>query len=493
MYHPHVNGHDNENIDNTEYYDMLGISRDANEDEIKRAYKKLALKYHPDRNMNNPDKEVMAEKYKQMSEAHEVLSEPQKKKIYDKFGKDGLENMNNENHANPFDLFNHMMNNNGVNSRNNKVKKMEPIVVTAEIELENLNSDTEVDISFNKYILFDKKNNVEDNTGISGCMHCDCNGFIVKNVMLNANMFSQEKHMCKECEGNGYKLHEDYEIILQNVEKKIIIPYGAYDDYVINNMIGEGHFNASEPETKGDVYVNVKVINNSQFERRGNNLIYVVNIDVFESLTGCEFEIKLLDGTIAKIIVNDIIENDTIRKIKGYGMRELKSKKQGDLYIMFNVYHPKVLNYDEQLLLKKIQQKPLLQNEKIILQKKLLDSDYGDGDIEKQNINLYDMETIDNVCADVISKIDKDIPKQHINLFIEKLLQHFVTSDIKNNDNQKITNENENENCLFDLTYEQSFTLDELDDESEDENEKININNEKYTDDIPHGVQCANQ
>lgn len=484
MFHPNfASPNMNRKINNTEYYEILGITKEATEEEIKRAYKKMALKYHPDKNINTKNKEETDEKYKKMSEAYNVLSDTQKKEIYDKFGKEALDNMDDDEHlnqTNPFDVFNHMMNRNGAQQEH----QIEPIIVDINIELEKINEDTEIEISYEKYVLFDKNNNVEDNTGITKCVYCKGLGFVIKNMMVRPNTIGQMKQKCERCNGKGHKLHEGYDIILQKTNKKVIIPKGAYDNYILNNMIGEGHFNANNPEKKGDLCVRVNVINNTLFERKGDNLIYVKNIDVFESLTGIEFDLKLINGECVKLYIKDIIEADTMRKIRGKGLYGMKRKEYGDLFIMFNVCYPKILNHEEQLLLKKIQNKPLLKYEKINLQNYILTKDNIHN--EQQNIKVCDYENIDNLSVEIAETIKKNIPQQHINLFIEKLLGQFITDDV---DEEHTTEKNTND-TKYDLTYEKPYTIDEMEDEEYVENAE---NKDRYVDDMNNGVECTNQ
>jgi DnaJ-class molecular chaperone len=501
MFHPNMfqqgfnmpnemNGH--RDINNNEYYELLSVSKEATTDEIKKAYKKLALRYHPDKNINNPKKEEMNEKYKQMTEAYGVLSDEQKRKIYDAHGKEALEHMDDDNNMhqghNPFDIFEQMSG----RRRQQQKSKIEPIVIDIPVELETLNKNVEMNIEYEKYILFDKKNNVEDNTGISKCNNCGGCGFKIETVMIQPNQFGQMKKMCGNCESKGYKLHDGYELKLHTIKKKILIPKGAYDNYIMDTMIGEGHFNTNDPETKGDVVARITVINNTQFERKGSNLIYIKKIDVFKSLSGIEFTLNLLDKTTINISINDIIEPDTIRKVSGLGMYDMKTKKHGDLLILFEVCYPKVLSYEEQLLLKKIQHEELLKHEKIDLQKMILNIDNNE-----QNIKVIDYENIERISKEIFDTIKQNIPSQHINLFVDKLLNDVVftktNNDPSNNIEHEATLENNGDIKTYDLTFETPHTLDDIENEEHTNEEHSEEGTEEFLNDAGEGVQCNHQ
>lgn len=511
----------NNNIDNESYYEILGISKDATGDEIKKAFRSLAMKYHPDKNINNS--EEMTEKFKEIQEAHSILSDKHKKNIYDRFGKGAVNDMdtdnNNPSHHDPFDIISQMMGGQGMNGKKQRGKtQVIPIVVDTNIKLCDLFTDTQITVNYTKEVLYDSKNNIEDPTGISPCLHCHCNGFVVRNKMVAPNTIQQIREPCQECKGQKFKLFDGFELIEKTVEKKVNIPKGIQHLDMIE-LKGEGNFNPYDSEScYGDLCIRINIENDTPFERRGDNLIYVQNIGVFDSLTGVDFELELLNKTKINVSVKDIIEPDSIRKISQQGLPNKDNNTIGDLFIMFNVRYPKILNYDEQLMVNKIQGKHLTNIEIVHLQSLLLNDSSivsndeqsmlgSNGDLENMKIN--DVETIDNCLLSVMEIIKKEIPTKQYDLFIKKLLQSCLNNNDGNNNNHVIDNTKNNSiknnfklselnQKKYDLTYEEACTIEDINNMSNDLDDNSDEENNNNNNNMPHleeteGVQCNHQ
>ena len=344
------------------YYDILNINKNADETEIKKSYKKLAVKWHPDKNVENKDE---AEKrFKEISEAYQVLSDSQKREIYNNYGEEGLKSNNDmkQNHFNsPHDIFQMFFGNTRNSFENHffeKNRKLETKLVNIPVTLKELYNGSKKKITL-KIKIFCKKCNGNGGMNFKICNDCKGMGIININKMIGKNMmqriqttcntcFGSKKiceNICDECNGNKIKMEEN-EFIL------VIEPGFENDDTIIFKNAGDNIINYE----RGDIMFILKEEKHNLFKRIGNDLIYYHQILLGDSLIGTTININNINGD--KIIYNEdnIIKENSYSVIKNKGMPiKNNNSKFGDLYVVYKINYPhKILTFNEKEIIKRI-------------------------------------------------------------------------------------------------------------------------------------------
>ena len=313
-------------VASTKYYDVIGVSTDSAPDVIKKAYKKLLIKHHP-------DKGGSAEKFREIQEAYEILSDPEQRDIYDKYGEDGLKKGFYGNEENVV-----------------KKRKTPSLLYTIRVTLEDIYLGTTKSVEINREVLCKKCKG----TGSKNCVDTNCNncrGIGYKIGIVNSSFgLMQQKILCPGCNGKGNTLQEEDKCLECKGSKiikeiKIIsvdIDKGAPDGCRYN-FTGEGNQNPGMEV--GDLHVELFLEDKSIYERKGADLATTVDIDVVQSLGGFEIELKHLDGRSFYISnkPGEVTQPGTIKTIKDLGLPFYGSPlSYGNLYVSFNVVMPKV-------------------------------------------------------------------------------------------------------------------------------------------------------
>ena len=347
-------------MNNTRYYELLSIDKSANENEIKKAYKKSALKYHPDRNRDN--KEESEKKFKEISEAYGVLSSPEKKQLYDKYGEDAVKKSGGAS-GSPFDIFEQMFGSGGhqgggfsgmgegmfgggspfshffgggrEQQNQNNVTKMK-----VNISYKDIMSGSEKKIKINRKIL-ETKNDVKI------CNQCDGKGKIANLIRLGPGIVTQSISPCQKCNQTGKILN--YKSVEEFI--KIRIPKGSKQgEYIKINNKGDD-INLNE---KNDLIIFFEEEQESDMMRKDNNLIYKKDILLSEALCGLKFIFNHPSKNNIVIKNSNIIEPNSTKIVNGLGFPVKNSVRQGDLIIEFNIIFPKKITAEKQELIHKL-------------------------------------------------------------------------------------------------------------------------------------------
>jgi len=324
-----------------DYYDILGIDRNASQAQIKKAYYKLAKKYHPDKT-DESNKEEYTKKFQQIGEAYETLSDENKRKIYDQFGKDGLKDGGVPGGMNPFDIFSqffgNQFNRNNNHSRNkNRVTKNKETVFTFNINLPQVFTGLKKKLKITRKVIWDKPKNekVTDNIDKTWrtCTSCNGAGMMMEMRQIGPGMIQQMSRPCNVCKGVGFSLLEDY--IIKEIGEiiQIDITKGVSNGYQkrFKNMgnCGPGRY-------PGDLIIIVNTEDSYEdFYRIKGELYLKKTILLSEALCGGEFKFKHMDGRIIHISYRGVLKpGDTIQIPK-------EGLKDQDLNIIFDVEFPR--------------------------------------------------------------------------------------------------------------------------------------------------------
>ncbi len=336
-----------------DYYEILGIPKDATEEEIKRAYRKLALKYHPDRNPGDKESE---ERFKEISEAYKVLSDPEKRHIYDIYGHEGLEG---QGYSTGFsdiddifsafsDIFEDFF---GFRSttRRQRSRQGRSLRYDIEITLEEAFKGTEKEIVFERL----EKCHYCDGIGGKGRQICPaCNGM---GQITKSHGFFHISTTCPTCNGEGYVLTElcpeckGSGTIRRKKKMNIKIPAGV-DNGMQLRIRGEG-----EPgdygAPAGDLFIVIHIQNHTFFSRKGEHLFCEIPISFVQAALGDKIKIPLFDKEEITIDIPPGTQPEEIIKISGKGMPIPRFNRRGDLFVKVKVQIPKNLNKKQKELL----------------------------------------------------------------------------------------------------------------------------------------------
>jgi len=341
-----------------DYYKILEINKSASQDEIKRSYKKLAVKWHPDKNKSSEATSM----FKKISEAYTTLSDPEKRNIYDKYGKDGLKNNGMQfDPGNIFEMFNGMFGRNMFNENmhvkfnNNEQQINTNIEITEQIHLKDVFTGKNI----NKQIDRTDVCNVCNGTGSDDgkdhvCQTCK-GACIIKKQTINGPIISIQQMPCPTCHGKGMNLGEHAckkcsgnKVIIEHKNINIMMPAGCIEnDHII--IENEGNI---DPKTKkrGKIIININILQDEQFIRKAminnqikiddHNLLMKMNISLEESICGFKKSIQHVDGHKVLFDISDIIKNNDIYIIKNEGLPFKEKTKHGDLFVIFIVDYP---------------------------------------------------------------------------------------------------------------------------------------------------------
>jgi molecular chaperone DnaJ len=335
-----------------DYYETLGVSKSADAKEVKKAYRKLAVKYHPDK---NPDNKAAEEKFKEAAEAYDVLSSAEKKQKYDQFGHAGMGGaagggfggggMNMDDIFSQFgDIFGGGGFGGGGRSRGRRVVKGSDLRIRLSLNLKEVAEGVDKKIKVSRLV------NAEGVT-YTTCNTCHGSGQItrISNTILGQ---MQTASPCPHCNGNGKSIDKrpqgtDANGMLKETETvKITIPAGVENDMQLK-VSGKG--NAAPFEgINGDLIVLIQVEEHEQLIRDGQNLHFDHYISFADAALGTNTEIPTVSGKV-KIKLEEGVQSGKILRLKGKGLPSVNSYGVGDLLIHINVWTPQSLSKEEKL------------------------------------------------------------------------------------------------------------------------------------------------
>jgi len=350
-----------------DYYEVLGVSKTATTDEIKKSYRKLAMKYHPDR---NPGDKSAEEKFKEATEAYTILADPQKRKQYDQFGFAGVEGMFSGG-GNPFngsnfggfddifsgfeDIFSSFFGGGfGGSSRSRRQSRRgHDLLYNMEISLKDAVLGRKVDITYDKLVICDKCNGSgsKSGRGKKTCSTCAGSGQIRR-----SQGFFSIATTCPTCGGSGEVIDNPCTscngkgVVSKKVTKSIKIPPGIDNGKrIIIRSEGDAGENGAP---SGDLHIKFHVSEHPYFIRDEYDLIMEIPIDFTQAVLGSEVNVETIDGKTILLKIPPGCENGKILRVKGSGVPVLNSNdKRGDLYIKVTIDVPKHISRNEKVIL----------------------------------------------------------------------------------------------------------------------------------------------
>jgi molecular chaperone DnaJ len=345
-----------------DYYEVLGITKEATKEEIKKAYRKQALKFHPDK---NPGDKKSEENFKEAAEAYEVLSNDEKKARYDRYGHAGMGNngggfsghgMTVDDIFSSFgdifgDAFGGFGGFGGSRQRGQRVNKGSNLRVKVKLTLQEISAGAEKKIKVNKYDTCDTCNGTgaADASSLATCSTCHGSGHVTRltNTMLGQ---MQTTSVCPSCSGEGKTITKKCatcygEGIVQKEEIiKINIPAGVGKGM---QMTVGGKGNAPRRGgVNGDLLVVIDEEEHPDLIREGNDLIYNLFISIPDAVLGTHVEVPTVDNNV-KIKIEPGTQPGKILRLRGKGLPEVNGYGRGDLLVNVNVWIPKTVSKDE--------------------------------------------------------------------------------------------------------------------------------------------------
>ena len=340
-----------------DYYEVLGVSKTSSPDEIKQQYRKLALKFHPDRNKSSE----AGEHFKEISEAYAVISDPEKKQVYDQHGHAGVdgryssEDIFQGTQGGSFDsIFDSIFGRGGGGfGFNQQQQQGSDLLYETHVTLEDVLHGKKVEINLQKQVQCDTCNGsgAKPGTNKKTCGTCNGQGQVRQTRNMGFASFVTAAP-CSACRGQGSIIETPCNECKGQGKKKgsktvtFDIPPGIDSgDYTVS---GEG--NEIPDGVNGDLIVRVRVQPHSKFNRDGKDIFYDHDVSMIDAALGCEITVPTLEGT-EKIKVNAGSQPNTIIKLKGKGVPHINYRGKGDQFVRIVVNVPKKLNKHQKNLL----------------------------------------------------------------------------------------------------------------------------------------------
>jgi molecular chaperone DnaJ len=347
--------------DKQDYYEILGVSRTASPEEIKKAFKKMAMKYHPDRNPGDKDAE---EKFKRVNEANEVLSDPEKRQIYDQYGEDGLKGgfgagaegadfsdifknagFSGGGFSNLGDMFENIFGGGGGRRRaRNMPQQGTDLAHKITISFKESYTGLSKEISFDRSSTcqFCNGSGAEKGSSRKTCPTCKGSGQI-----RSGNGFFSISQTCPTCRGEGTVIEKPCThcrgtgFLKETKKVEVKVPAGIADGMQIR-IAGEGN-SGLNGGPRGDVYVDVRVKDDELFVREGNDIFVEVPITYSQAALGDKIEVPTMDGPVDMTLPAGT-QPSTKMRLKDKGFPDVHGRGKGVLYVIFKLEVPRNLS-----------------------------------------------------------------------------------------------------------------------------------------------------
>ncbi|MDX6649670.1 MAG: molecular chaperone DnaJ [Solirubrobacteraceae bacterium] len=348
----------------TDYYDVLGVDRGASEQDIKKAFRRLARELHPDVNAHDPEAE---EKFKGAAEAYEVLSDPERRQIYDRYGHDGLRSGGFEPSFEGFgsfaDIFDAFFGGGGAfgfgGGGARRPAQGGDVAVTAEVTLAQVATGASLEVSYEVAAACPRchGNRAEPGTPIETCDRCEGTGQL---RTVSRSPFGQvvratacdvcggegkvARTPCSECAGRGRTVGSK--------RLSVDVPAGIEDGQRIR-LTGHGHAGETGA-SPGDLYVLVRVTEDDRFLRDGTDLVTVVDVPAPAAALGTTVEVPSLDGDPGQVTLEAGTQPGETVVLRGAGLPPLRGGRRGDVRVVVNVVIPRKLSGRQRELLEEL-------------------------------------------------------------------------------------------------------------------------------------------
>ncbi|MBV8945922.1 MAG: molecular chaperone DnaJ [Solirubrobacterales bacterium] len=350
-----------------DYYDVLGVARDADEATIKKAFRRLARELHPDVNSHDPDAE---EKFKEAAEAYEVLSDAERRATYDRYGREGLRSggwaPNSEAFGSVSDLFEAFFGGGGAfgdlfgmgAARAGGRVQGGDVAVTAEIDLPEAATGTTVEVTYEAVAVCEHchGNGAEPGTPIETCARCQGTGQL---RAVSRTPFGQVMRTtaCDVCHGDGRVARDPCKVCrgrgrrVERPKVRVDVPAGIADGQRIR-IAGRGH-TGERGGPAGDLYVLIRIREDPRFVRDGDDLVTVVDVSAPLAALGTLVDVPTVDGQIELEIPAGTQPHETLI-VRGAGMPALRGRRTGDLRVVVNVVVPRHLGREQRELYERL-------------------------------------------------------------------------------------------------------------------------------------------
>ncbi|HUO74071.1 MAG TPA: molecular chaperone DnaJ [Solirubrobacteraceae bacterium] len=348
-----------------DYYDILGVPRDAGDAEIKKAFRRLARELHPDVNTHDPEAE---DKFKQAAEAYEVLSDPDRRATYDRYGHEGLRSggyaPNFETFGSVADIFEAFFGGGAFGSAFGGGRAAGgplqggDVGVGAEIDLADAAHGSKVEVGYEAITMCEhcRGNGAEPGTPIETCRRCNGSGQL---RAVSRTPFGQvvRATVCDVCGGDGRVPREPCKVCqgrgrtVERVKVAVDVPAGIADGQRIR-IAGRGHA-GERGGPPGDLYVQIRVKEDPRFVRDGDDLVTAVDVAAPLAALGTTVQVPTVDGPVDLDIPAGIQPHETLT-VRGAGMPSLRGRRSGDLRVVVNVVIPRHLKREQKELLQQL-------------------------------------------------------------------------------------------------------------------------------------------
>jgi molecular chaperone DnaJ len=349
-----------------DYYEVLGVSRDASETEIKKAFRRLARELHPDVNRHDPGAE---ESFKEAAAAYEVLSDPDRRSVYDRYGHEGLRRGGFEPDFGSFadiaDIFSSFFGGGDpfgslFGTGRSRASRGADVAIEVELTLQDVARGASKEIEFEAIAVCERchGNGAEPGSPIVTCPRCNGTGQLQS---VSRTTFGQlvRSQVCDECAGEGKIARKPCQNCAGRGQTRelrtlaVDIPAGIEAGQRIR-LSGRGHA-GRRGAPSGDLYVLATVLPDPRFERHGDDLVRRLDVTITDAALGSTLIVETLDGE-EELELSAGTQPGTVVRLRGRGLPSLRGRRHGDLHVVVNVMVPRNLNEEQRDLLQRFAQ-----------------------------------------------------------------------------------------------------------------------------------------